>query len=118
MSTGDWTPSTLIPLCVYWKHCFGRCTGIRFVDATKIQVCHNRRISSHRVFDNLAARGKTSVDWFFGLKLHLVVNEEGELLNVHLTPGNVEDRKPVNKLLQSLFGQVFADRGYTIFLKS
>jgi transposase len=42
------------------------------------------------------------VDWFFGFKLHLVVNEEGELLNVHLTPGNVDDRKPVNKLLQSL----------------
>jgi transposase len=54
------------------------------------------------VFDDLAARGKTSVDWFFGFKLHLVVNEEGELLNVHLTPGNVDDRKPVNKLLQSL----------------
>lgn len=108
----EWIPSTLIPLCVYLKHCFGRCTGISFVDATKIQVCHNRRISSHRVFDNLAARGKTSVDWFFGFKLHLVVNEEGELLNVHLTPGNVDDRKPVNKLLQSLFGKVFADRGY------
>jgi transposase len=94
------------------KHCFGRCTGISFVDASKIQVCHNRRISSHQVFDNLAARGKTSVDWFFGFKLHLVVNEEGELLNVHLTPSNVDDRKPVNKLRQSLFGKVFADRGY------
>ncbi|MDB9425327.1 transposase [Microcystis aeruginosa CS-564/01] len=101
-----------MPLCIYLKHCFGRCTGISFVDATKIQVCHNRRISSHRVFDDLAAREKTSVDWFFGFKLHLVVNEEGELLNVHLTPGNVDDRKPVNKLLQSLFGKVFADRGY------
>ena len=64
------------------------------------------------VFDNLAARGKTSVDWFFGFKLHLVVNEQGELLNVHVTPGNVDDRKPVGKLLQSLFGKVFADRGY------
>ena len=53
----------------------------------------------------------SSVDCFFGLKLHLVVNEEGELLNVHLTPSNVDDRKPVNKLLKSLFGQVFADRG-------
>jgi IS5 family transposase len=64
------------------------------------------------VFENLAARGKTSVDWFFGFKLHLVVNEQGELLNVHVTPGNVDDRKPVNTLLQSLFGKVFADRGY------
>jgi hypothetical protein len=108
----EWIPSTLIPLCVYLKHCFGHCTGISFLDATKVQVCHNRRISSHRVFENLAARGKTSVDWFFGFKLHLVVNDLGELLNVHITPGNVDDRKPVPSLLQSLFGKVFAEVGY------
>ena len=83
-----------------------------FFPATKLAVCHNRRIGSHRVFENLAARGKTSVDWFFGFKLHLVVNDLGELLNVHITPGNVDDRKPVPHLLQSLFGKVFADRGY------
>jgi len=105
-------PSTLLPLCVYLKHCFGQCTGISFLEATAIKVCHNRRISSHRVFKNLAARGKTSVDWFFGFKLHLVVNECGELLNVQVTPGNTDDRQPVPTLLKSLFGKVFADRGY------
>ena len=108
----DWMPSVLVPLCVYLKHCFGRCTGISFIDSTSLKVCHNRRISQHRVFKNLAARGKTSVDWFFGFKLHLVVNELGELVNVQLTPGNTDDRKPVLDLLQSLFGKVFADRGY------
>jgi hypothetical protein len=105
-------PSTLLPLCVYLKHCFGKCTGISFIDATCLKACHNRRISSHRVFNNLAARGKTSVDWFFGFKLHLVVNEVGELLNLQITPGNTDDRKPVPDLLKSLFGKVFADRGY------
>jgi hypothetical protein len=64
------------------------------------------------VFSNLAARGKTSVDWFFGFKLHLVVHESGELLNFTLTPGNIDDRKPVLELLKDLFGKVFADRGY------
>jgi hypothetical protein len=108
----EWMPSTLLPLCVYLKHCFGKCTGISFIDATCLKVCHNRRISSHRVFNNLAARGKTSVDWFFGFKLHLVVNEVGELLNLQITPGNTDDRKPVPDLLKSLFGKVFADRGY------
>jgi hypothetical protein len=102
----------LLPLCVYLKHCYGRCTDISFLDATSIKVCHNRRISQHRVFKNLAARGKTSVDWFFGFKLHLVVNEHGELLNVKLTPGNTDDRQPVKDLLKCLFGQVFADRSY------
>jgi len=108
----EWMPSTLLPLCVYLKHCFGQCSGISFIDATSVKVCHNRRISSHKVFNNLAARGKTSVDWFFGFKLHLVVNERGELLNLTLTPGNVDDRRPVPELLQGLFGKVFADRGY------
>ena len=108
----DWIPSTLLPLCVYLKHCFGACSGISFIDATALKVCHNRRIHQHHVFDNLAARGKTSVGWFYGFKVHLVVNEFGELLNVKLTPGNTDDRKPVPDLLAGLFGKVFADRGY------
>jgi transposase len=108
----EWMPSTLIPLCVYLKHCFGNCTGIGFIDATSLKVCHNRRIKRHKVFDGLAQRGKTSVDWFFGFKLHLVVNELGQLLNVNLTPGNVDDRRPVPELLRGLFGKIFADRGY------
>jgi transposase len=108
----EWIPSALMPLCAYLRQCFGKCTGISFIDATSIKVCHNRRIASHKVFNLLAARGKTSVDWFFGFKLHLVINEQGELLNVQLTPGNVDDRKPVPHLLQQLFGKVFGDRGY------
>ena len=108
----EWMPSTLIPLCTYLKKCFGKCTGIGFVDSTSLKVCHNRRIKSHKVFDGLAQRGKTSVDWFVGFKLHLVVNERGEILNAILTPGNVDDRKPVPDLLKDLFGKFFADRGY------
>jgi len=104
----EWIPSTLLPLCVYLKHCFGQCSGISFIDSTSLKVCQNRRISQHRVFKDIAARGKTSVDWFFGFKLHLVVNEQGELLNLQITPGNVDDRKPVPDLLESLFGKVFA----------
>lgn len=108
----SWMPSVLLPLCAYLKSCFGRCTGISFIDSSSLKVCHNRRIAQHRVFAQLAARGKTSVGWFFGFKLHLVVNEHGELLNLTLTPGNTDDRKPVPKLLKALFGKVFADRGY------
>lgn len=108
----DWLPSCLMPLCVYLKQCLGDCSGISFVDATCLKVCHNRRIRQHRVFEGLAARGKTSVDWFYGFKLHLVVSETGELLNFTVTPGNVDDRQPVPDLLSSLFGKVFADRGY------
>lgn len=108
----EWVASTLVPMCAYLRSCFGKCSGISFIDSTSLRVCHNRRIGRHKVFENLAARGKTSVDWFFGFKLHLVVNDRGELLNILLTPGNTDERTPVSKLLQQLFGKVFADRGY------
>jgi hypothetical protein len=108
----EWIPSTLLPLCVYLKSSLGRCSGISFIDATSLQVGQNRRLPQHRVLASLAARGKTSVDWFYGFKLHLVVNEPGELLNLQVTPGNVDERKPVANLVQFLFGKVLADRGY------
>lgn len=108
-------PSILVPLTVYLQTQLGRCTGISFVDSTALHVCHNARIRQHRVFAGRAQRGKTSVGWFFGFKLHLVVNDRGELLAFCLTPGNVDDRRPVPKLLAQVrrrFGKLFGDRGY------
>jgi len=109
----DYIPSALLPLCAYFQQtCLGDCSGISFIDSTSLDVCVNQRIASHKVFAGLAARGKTSLGWFFGFKLHLVINDRGELLNVQLTPGNVDDRKPVPKLVCKLFGKVFGDKGY------
>lgn len=109
----DFIPSALFPLCAYLrKTCLGNCTGITFIDSTSLDVCLTQRISSHKVFAGLAERGKTSTGWFFGFKLHLAINDRGELLNVLLTPGNVDDRKPVPKLVHKLFGKVFGDKGY------
>jgi hypothetical protein len=75
-------------------------------------VCHNRRIKSHRVFAGLAQRGKDSVDWFYGFKLHLVINDCGEILSCRLTPANVDDRRPVPQMAQGLFGKLIGDKGY------
>jgi transposase len=109
----EYIPSTLIPLCVYLKTCcMGDCTGVSFIDSTALAVCHNRRIAQHKVFAGLAARGKSSMGWFYGFKLHLIVNDRGELLSLMLTPGNVDDRKPVPHLVEDLFGKLFADKGY------
>lgn len=105
-------PQNLIPLCAYLLSCRGQVTGISFIDSTKISVCHNRRISRHRVLRGLAQRGKTSIDWFFGFKVHLLINECGEWLAFHITPGNVDDRKPVPKMVRGLSGKLFGDRGY------
>ena len=105
-------PSALVPLCGYLQTRKGRCSGISFVDSTSLAVCHNRRIPSHKVFAGCARRGKTSVDWFFGFKLHLVTNDCGELLSLRLTPGNTDDRRPVPELVKGLFGKLFGDKGY------
>lgn len=81
------------------------------IDSTTIDVCLNQRIASHKVFAGLAQRGKPSTGWFFGFKLHLAINDRGELLSILLTPGNVDDRKPVPKLVQQLFGKIYGDKG-------
>ena len=109
----DFMPSALVPLCAYFQHtCLGDCTSVSFIDSTSLDVCLNQRIAAHKVFAGLAGRGKTSTGWFFGFKLHLVINDRGELLNVLLTPGNVDDRKPVPRLVRKLFGKIFGDKGY------
>lgn len=105
-------PLILEPLCVLLRSCFGTCTGIAFIDSTALSVCDNRRIQAHQVFADLAARGKTSMGWFFGFKLHFIVNDRGEVLAVRVTRANVDDRKPVPKLVKRLFGKLFGDKGY------
>ena len=89
---------SIVPLTLYlMKYRVGKCTGINFIDSTTLDVCDSHRISSHKVFSGLAQRGKSSMGWFYGFKLHLIINDMGEILSVCLTSGNVE---------------LFADRGY------
>lgn len=105
-------PSVLGPLSAYLKSLYGRCHGISFIDSTALSVCDNHRIHNHKVFAGLAQRGKGSMGWFYGFKLHLVVNDDGELLACQITPGNVDDREPVPAFAKRLFGKLIADRGY------
>jgi hypothetical protein len=105
-------PSVLGSLSAYLRQQYGRCTGISFIDSTTLSVCDNHRIHCHRVFEGLAERGKSSMGWFYGFKLHFVVNDCGELLACRLTPGNVDDRVPVPILCNRLFGKLIGDKGY------
>jgi hypothetical protein len=102
----------LVPLCVYLHTRKGRVTGISFIDSTSLIVCHNRRIHSHRVFNKLAKRSKNSMGWFFGFKLHLIINDQGELLAFKLTPANTDDRTPVPEMTRRIWGKLFGDKGY------
>jgi transposase len=102
----------VVPLAVYLETRKADCSGISFVDSTSLVVCHNRRIHSNKVFKGFAMRGKTSVGWFYGFKLHIVINHLGELLEMRLTPGNVDDRKPVPPMVKKLWGSLYGDKGY------
>lgn len=105
-------PRCVVPLAALFEVLKGQCDGISIADATSIAVCDNRRIARHRVFADSARRGKTSMGWFYGFKLHAIINSKGELIRLRLTAGNVDDRQPMPDLCQGLFGQLFADKGY------
>jgi transposase len=105
-------PMALLPLGLYLHSRLAASRGLAFIDSTPVPVCHNKRIARHQVFDGLAARGKTSMGWFYGFKLHLIVDDRGDLLAFYLTPGNVDDRKPVPRLAKKLWGKLIADKGY------
>lgn len=101
-----------ILLAAFLQMRMGKCSGISFIDSTKIRVCHNLRITQNKVFKQAAKRGKTSVGWFYGFKIHLIINDGGEILAWQVTTGNVDDRAPVPKLTKRMWGKLFGDKGY------
>jgi len=105
-------PRVLVPLCGYFTHRKGKPTGIAFIDSTSLKVCHNLRIPRHKVFAGVASRGKGTMGWFYGFKLHLIINHKGDILEAKLTPANTDDRKPVPEMAENLFGKLYGDKGY------
>ena len=105
-------PRCVVVLAALFETLKGACTGLSIADATPLAVCYNLRIQRHRVFKDIAQRGKSSTGWFYGFKLHAVINHRGELLAIKVTPGNVDDRKGLLAIASNLFGKLYADKGY------
>jgi hypothetical protein len=106
-----------IPLALFAKILSqGKCDGTSFIDSFPLRVSHQKRISSHRTFRGLAARGKTSVGWFYGFKVHMIINSRGEVLDFTITPGNVVDNnaKVIEQMMQKIHGKVYGDKGYLL----
>ena len=105
----------VLPMALYLKTCcLGECTGISFIDSTTLSVCNNRRIHNHKVFEGIAERGHSSMGYFYGFKLHIIVNDKGELISFVITQGNVDDRIPLRneRFIKKLYGKLFGDKGY------
>lgn len=105
-------PEVIIPLTAFMQSRCGKGEGIAFVDSTPLRVCKNLRIPRHKTFKDTAQRGKSSTGWFYGFKLHIIVDDRGEILSFSITKGNVDDRKPVPYLAKKVIGKLFGDRGY------
>ena len=105
-------PNVLIACLYYLKSRRGKVTGISFVDSTAIPVCHPKRISRNKVFKETAKLSKSSMGWFFGFKLHLIINDCGEILSCKITPGNIDDRTHMPSMTQRITRQMFGDKGY------
>lgn len=89
-------------------------TGVYIVDSKKLPVCHNKRIHSNKVFEGFASRGKSSTGWYYGLKIHLIINQLGEIVNFELTSANVSDNNAelLQKIFKDLKGTCYGDKGY------
>jgi Transposase DDE domain len=105
-------PRLFVPLTVLLHSLSGEPSGIYFADSTKLAVCPNRRIHRHKVVKGLAARGTTSMGWFYGLKLHFVINHKGQIMALKITPGNTADSTVLDAMTQHLAGALYADKGY------
>jgi hypothetical protein len=105
-------PDVLIPLTFFMQSRCKEGNGIAFIDATSLRVCENIRIPRHKTFKEEAGRAKSSTGWFYGFKLHLLVDDCGEILSFRITRANVDDRTPVPAMLKNFVGKVFGDRGY------
>jgi len=105
----------LLPLMMYLKYKgLGKSRGINYIDSTLLRVCHIKREKQNKVFKGVATKGKSTMGWFFGFKLHLIINDRGELLSFYLTKGNVDDRniEVMTAMTKEIFGKLFGDKGY------
>lgn len=105
----------IMPLVIFLKtKALGQCTGISFIDSTPVRACHIKREARHKTLKGFAKKGHSSMGWFFGFKLHLIINDKGEILDFMLTPANVDDREPLKQsdFHKRIFGKLFGDKGY------
>ena len=105
-------PRLFMPLKILLHLLLGEETGTYFVDATTIKACHNKRRYRNKVFAGFAKSGKSSMGFFYGFKLHAIINDKGEFVALKMTKGNVDDRAPIPELTKGLIGKMFADKGY------
>ncbi|MEQ1144813.1 IS982 family transposase [Acinetobacter soli] len=90
----------------------GQDTQYLWIDSTTLLVCKNQRIQRHKSLVQIASRGRSSMGWFYGCKLHIAMDQFGEIACSALSNGHVADIKMVEQLVAGLNGKLYGDRGY------
>jgi hypothetical protein len=104
----------IVPMTVFLQTCcLGKCSGISFIDSTPLRVYHIKREHARKTFRGMATKGKSTIGWFFGFKLPIVIKDNGEILDFVVTRSNVDDRVPLKgkRFHEKVPGKLFADRG-------
>jgi hypothetical protein len=60
----------------------------------------------------MVAKGRTSIRWFYGFKLHMLFNTHGEVVRLAITPSNIDDRTPVPDMLKDISCKLVGDKVY------
>ena len=87
-------------------------TDLKYADSSKLPVCHIKREFSHKVVKGLANKSKSSMGWFYGFKLHIIVNDLMQILNFTISQATGDDRKGLEMIWNDIFGMIVADAGY------
>lgn len=84
----------------------------KFVDSSKLEVCHIKREFTHKVCKDIARKSKSTMGWFYGFKLHIICNKLMQILSFRISPANLDDRKGLDRIWNDIFGMIIADAGY------
>ena len=104
--------SVMVPLIFFIQSQAKTKTGIYFIYSTTISVCHVKRANINKVFKGLAKKSKSTMGWYFGFKLHLIINDIGEIIAFKITSSTTDDRKVVPSMTEGLIGKICGDKGY------
>jgi hypothetical protein len=104
--------SFLVPLYYLSQALKGEQTGVYFIDSTTLKVCHIKREKQNKVFKNIAKKSKSTMGWYFGFKLHLIINNKGEIMSCRITDSVSSDVSVAEDLAEGLIGKLIGDKGY------
>ena len=85
---------------------------VKYTDATDIPVCLKKNADSHKTMKNLAAFGRSSKGFYYGLKMTLTRDHYGKMLALRFTKPGANDRDIFRKINTDIEGIIIADAGY------